>query len=90
MACILNCQSSELIVHFFVKVLPKEEGPEAEKSVHLLRLAIAQAFPLCNQTKLISLPFKCNFIQSRHTFEAPGAVFCVDLLCESIIFEKEV
>lgn len=43
---ILQSQLLELFIHFFVEVISEEEGPEAEESVHLLRLADAQAFPL--------------------------------------------
>lgn len=43
---ILQSQLLELLIHLFVEVISEEEGPEAEESVHLLRLANAQAFPL--------------------------------------------
>lgn len=43
---ILQSQLLEFLIHLFVEVISKEEGPEAEKSVHLLRLANAQAFSL--------------------------------------------
>lgn len=38
----------ELLVHLPVEVVPQEEGPEPEQSVHLLRLADPQPFPLWN------------------------------------------
>lgn len=43
---ILQSQLLELLIHLLVEVISEEEGPEAEESVHLLRLADAQAFPL--------------------------------------------
>lgn len=36
----------ELLVHLPVEVVPQEERPEPEQSVHLLRLADPQPFPL--------------------------------------------
>jgi hypothetical protein len=42
---ILQSQLLELLIHLFVEVISEEEGPEAEESVHLLRLANAQALP---------------------------------------------
>lgn len=44
---ILQSKLLKLLIHLFVEVISEEEGPEAEESVHLLRLANAQAFPLC-------------------------------------------
>lgn len=43
---ILQSQLLEFLIHLFVEVISEEEGPEAEESVHLLRLANAQAFSL--------------------------------------------
>jgi len=43
---ILQSQLLKLLIHLLVEVISEEEGPEAEESVHLLRLANAQAFPL--------------------------------------------
>lgn len=43
---ILQSKLLKLLIHLFVEVISEEEGPEAEESVHLLRLANAQAFPL--------------------------------------------
>lgn len=36
----------ELLIHLPVEVVPEEEGPEPEQSVHLLRLADPQPFSL--------------------------------------------
>lgn len=43
---ILQSQLLELLIHLFVEVISEKEGPKAEESVHLLRLANAQAFTL--------------------------------------------
>ena len=43
---VLHGQQFELLVHASVEVVPQEEGPEAEQSVHLLGLARTNTLPL--------------------------------------------
>ena len=38
-SCIGQGIASELFIHAFVEVVPKEEAPEAEESLHFFRLA---------------------------------------------------
>lgn len=48
---IFKCKLFELLVHLSVEVVPEKEGPKPEQSVHLLRLADPQPFPLLGEEK---------------------------------------
>jgi len=88
---VFHCKLFELLIHLPVEVVSEEEGPEPKQSVHLLRQANPQPFPLCREKNPIMLIIHRRPIR-RHFFffvkhwgcRAEGCVSCHVYWCYTI------
>jgi len=71
-SCIGQGIASELFIHAFVEVVPKEEAPEAEESLHFFRLTgtlfctLIQTVLLVLEVGLLNKSYDGNLLKDFH------------------------